>query len=259
MNIFVGSTALKHYIPSFKRKYASDIDVWTDDLEGTNSRWDVSCIPANIMDLFSEESKISGYATPGDVMTIKLSHLPYDIFWSKHSQDYLVLKMKYGYKVNEPLYSALKEHWKVVHGTKTHLSLYRTKDEFFDDYVEKQHDHDYLHELVAFPDVPVYTKVLKDGQEVLVDRNKFLELNHETQVKMFREEMNVIALERWVLNPATKGKIEFREAYSRSVKKTATALTKGWASEFICEHLEEFIKPNKEEVKYCLGVLGHNK
>lgn len=252
MKIIVGSRALIHHLPNFKRNNP-DLDIWSDGPIEKCPNVDVSLIPTEILDAFSDNSKNLGIATPEDVMTIKLSHLPYDIFWRKHSSDYLVLKMKYGYEVNYSLYEKLKPYWKEKHGNKTYLSLYKTKDQFFDDFVEKKFEHDWLHELVAYPNKPIYTECLKDGQQVAIDKKKFDGIIHDKKIKMFREEMCVIALERWVI--PSKKEISFIEAWSRSVHKTVTALTKGWASEFICENLELFVKPNLNDVKYLMSEL----
>ena len=254
MKVLVGSNAARLWIPEFR--IGKDIDWWsTEVVDGEN--FDTCVIPQNILKLMEEGSLIGGVATLNDLLTIKLSHLPYDILWKKHLNDYLVFK-KHGAQINQALYVALQQHWENVHGNKSFLSLYRTKDNFFDDYVEKEQEHDYLHELVAYPDKPVYSRCLQEGQEVMIDWDKFLAMPFEQQVKMFREEINVIATERWLLPTKDSGKITFREAYSKSLHKTVTALTKGKASRFLCENIEEFIRPNRKEVEYMFSVLNIN-
>ena len=254
MKVLVGSNAARLWIPEFR--IGKDIDWWsTEVVDGEN--FDTCVIPQNILKLMEEGSLIGGVATLNDLLTIKLSHLPYDILWKKHLNDYLVFK-KHGAQINQALYVALQQHWENVHGNKSFLSLYRTKDNFFDDYVEKEQEHDYLHELVAYPDKPVYSRCLQEGQEVMIDWDKFLAIPFEQQVKMFREEINVIATERWLLPIKDSGKITFREAYSKSLHKTVTALTKGKASRFLCENIEEFIRPNRKEVEYMFSVLNIN-
>ena len=252
MKILVGSKAAKIHIPTFRE--GNDVDYWS-----LEKLWncDSSIIPKEIVPLFEHDSLVNRCATLNDLLTIKLSHLPYDIQWKKHLNDYLMFK-KHGAQINQALYVALQQHWENVHGNKSFLSLYRTKDNFFDDYVEKEQEHDYLHELVAYPDKPVYSRCLQEGQEVMIDWDKFLAMPFEQQVKMFREEINVIATERWLLPTKKSGKITFREAYSKSLHKTVTALTKGKASRFLCENIEEFIRPNRKEVEYMFSVLNIN-
>jgi hypothetical protein len=96
---------------------------------------------------------------------------------------------------------------------------------------------------------------LKDGEKVAIDKEKFNVMLHDKKIQMFREEMCVIALERWVI--PSKGHINYADAWFRSVHKTVTQLTKGWASEFICENLEFFIKPNHREVKFALDQIKY--
>lgn len=252
MKILVGSKAAKIHIPTFCE--GNDVDYWS-----LEKLWncDSSIIPKEIVPLFEHDSLVNRCATLNDLLTIKLSHLPYDILWKKHLNDYLMFK-KHGAQINQALYVALQQHWENVHGNKSFLSLYRTKDNFFDDYVEKEQEHDYLHELVAHPNKPMYIQCLQDGQEVMIDWDKFLAMPFEQQVKMFREEINVIAAERWLIPTKDSGKITFREAYSKSLHKTVTALTKGRASRFLCENIEEFIRPNRKEVEYMFSVLNIN-
>lgn len=250
MKIVVGSTAAMFRLPEFKRKGHVDHDVWSDNIDElpTGKGYDGGVFSSEIMDAFEPASKTDGYASLNDLYTIKLSHLQFDIFWHKHLNDLLVFKLKYGAKKNERLYELLKEHWKEFHGNKEFLNLYRTKDEFFDDYVQKPYDHDYLHELVAYPNKPVYTLCLKDGQDVAIDKTKFDMLSFDQKVRMFREEIAVIANERYMINPDCAGKFRYITAWSKSLHKTVTALTKNWASEFLCENIELFLKPNGEEV-----------
>lgn len=254
MMILVGSLAASQQLPNFKRAYSQDLDVWHDEIfvPDAGNGIDPGEMPKNIMDSFEVESKESGVATLNDLLTIKLAHLPYDIFWHKHLNDYLVFK-KYGGTVNKPLYEALKEYWKIYHKNKPYLNLYRTKDKFFDDFVKKKFDHDYLHEMVSYPEKPMYTHCLMDGQDVMIDYDKFMKLTFEQQVQMFMEEITVIAYERWVI--PSNGNISFFVAYGRSLHKTVTTLTKNWATEFLCENIEMFLKPRIDMTHHIENII----
>ena len=191
-------------------------------------------------------------ATIDAIYTLKLSHLPWDIKWQKHKSDILRLQ-KLGAKKIVKLYDALIKHWESVNTDKDRLNLYKKKSDFFDDYVPYVYDHDYLHEVVALPDKPIYSLCLKDGQEVAIDKDKFFALPFEQQLRMFQEEVTVIAAERWLI-PKRKKKFHWLKAYSLSVHKTVTALTKGWATQFMIDNLDYYIRPNKE-----LFIKLHNK
>ena len=249
MKIIVGSTALKHF--GLNRSEPKDVDVWTDNESDLIAGTDSHLIPSHILLLVPRKD---WYATPDAIYTIKCSHAEYSIKWQKTKLDILWLKAN-GCKLIQPLYDLLKIHWKNVHGNKEFLSLNQNKEQFFTDNVTYVYDHDYLHELVAFPNKPMYTNCLKDGQEVLIDKDKFFKMSFENQIRMFREEITVIAAERWLINPYWKGKMSWYKAYILSLEKTVTRLTKGWASEFIILNLEHFIRPDYSYFKHLIETL----
>lgn len=248
MKVVVGSTAARYW--GFGRE-PKDLDIWTDsdaDIKG-----DVKIIPTTILNLINTKN---GYACLDDLYTIKCSHSGWsNPMWSKNKQDVLLLKSK-GCKLNKELYNSLVLFWKEELGDKSFLSLDRDKEDFFTDHVKYIYNHDYLHEVVSGDNPPVYTRVLKEGNDVLIDKEKFDNLSFEEQVDMFKEEITVIALERWVLNPHWKGKVSWFKAHSLSLQKTITTLTKNWATDFIVLNLEHFIKPDYTLYSKALNLEG---
>ena len=69
-----------------------------------------------------------------------------------------------------------------------------------------------LHELVSYPNPPMYTHCLKDGHDVLIDKKKFDTMLFEDQIRMLGEEITVI-WQRWLIDPKYKGKISWFRAY----------------------------------------------
>lgn len=203
--------------------------------------FDTIIVPQNIIDLIKHKN---GYATVDSCYTIKKSHLMYDINWQKHKHDYIEMKFWYHAEIIPELFEALMEYWKQQNGNKKFLSLYKTKKDFFDDNVNYVYDHDELHKAVAFPDEPVYTLCLKDGEEVAIDKSKFFNLSFDKQLRMFQEEISVIAAERWMIPEGRN--YHWIKAYSLALHKTVTSLTKNWASLFIIDNLDWFVKPNKQ-------------
>lgn len=248
MKIIVGSTALQYF--NLNRRKPLDVDYWHTSDEAPPGG-DSVVMPEHIMNLVDH---VDGYATPNMIYTIKLSHSIYDIHWEKTKLDIIWLKAS-GCEVYVDLYLALKEHWKKTHGNKNFLSLNKTKEDFFTDNVNYVLDHDYLHELVAYPNPPMYTHCLKDGHDVLIDKKKFDTMSFEDQIRMLREEITVIAAERWLIDPKYKGKISWFRAYLFSLRKTVTTLTKGSYSYFIMENIEHFIKPDYSYFKHLLETL----
>ena len=72
---------------------------------------------------------------------------------------------------------------------------------------------------------------------------------------MFREEITVIAIERWLVHDNS---ISWYQAYTLSLKKVITRLTKKWACDFIIFNLDEFIRPDYSYFEKALDTLGLN-
>lgn len=244
MKVVVGSTALAKHKPY---RTPLDLDIWTDEPCKKEQGMDIKTIPTHILALLTPTN---GVASLNDLYTIKCSHLGWNSpNWTKHKLDILYMK-SVGAQLKPKLYKSLVEFWKTELGNKPYLSLDKSKEDFFTDNVTYQVDHDWLHEQVAYPNKPVYTLCLKEGKDVLIDHDKFIKLPKEQQLLMFREEITVIAIERWLLNP--KSDLSWVQAYHRSLHKTVTTLTKGWATEFIIMNMEYFNKPKYKHFKHAL-------
>ncbi|UZV41312.1 hypothetical protein vBVpaMR16F_246 [Vibrio phage vB_VpaM_R16F] len=258
MWIVVGSSALNQERFNIKFRKSKDVDIWTTEKECYNlfkskgKPFDVKVLPREIYNLVETDGI---YATPNSIYTIKCSHLGWNNpVWNKHKSDIINLKNQ-GCVLIPELYSKLTEFWKTELGDKSFLSLRQDKKNFFNDNVTYVYDHDWLHEQVAYPNKPIYTKCLMENEDVLIDKSKFDKLTFSEQVRMFREEITVIAIERWLVNPKTKGKYSWVQAYNLSLKKTITQLTKSWATDFIVQNLEEFIKPDYSYFKHTLNLI----
>lgn len=257
--IIIGSRALQEYsvslngIPALTFRKHKDVDVlvWNDESEKyckEELKYDTIKITENIFRSL-QWIRISGikYAAPDSIYTLKCSHLGWDINWNKHKNDVLYLKSK-GCKLNGWLYILLTDYWKEKNGNLPHLDFYKTKKDFFDDAVIKIYDHDYLHELVAYPNKPIYIDCLADGYEVLIDYDKFLALSEENKIRFFQEEIAVIAAERWLIpldwRVDYRNKYSIQKAWELAVHKTIVALTKDWMTDFLIFNIEKFVKPN---------------
>lgn len=265
MRILVGSRALAYH--EIERTSPKDFDYWV--LEGSGipekrKAHDYHIVPESVFGaVMVIDNKYSPYvhkdesclvASEDSLYTIKCSHFQWDIHWEKTKADILWLKAK-GCKLIPELYHVLVEHWKKEHGDKSFLSLKQDKDDFFNDHVTYVYDHDYIHELVAYPNKPMYTHVLQDGEDVLICKKKFDSLPFNAKVRLFREEIASIAAERWLINPHWKGKVTWVQAHHFALKKTIISLTKNWASDFIIHNLEEFVKPDYSYFKHLIETL----
>tara|TARA_R110000851_G_scaffold113976_1_gene238844 strand:- start:22 stop:1191 length:1170 start_codon:yes stop_codon:yes gene_type:complete len=251
--IIVGSTAAAYR--GISRKGVSDLDIWVSEKEDNLQMGDIHILPEEVLSSIPCEGV---YPTANALYTIKCSHLAWDIHWEKTKSDILYMKGK-GCVLIPELYHTLKRHWAIEKGNKDFLSLNKKKEDFFDDHVTYVHDHDYLHTLVARAGVPMYLSCLKEGHKVLTDHEKFCSMSHADQVRMFREEITVIACERWLTNPFWYGKVSWYKAYQLSLKKVITSLTKNWACDFLIHHLEEFVAPDYSYFENLLNKLNLEK
>lgn len=238
--LLIGSQALAR--AGLKPREPRDTDFWKVG-EGTAIKGrgvEIHYVPQDILDLVEQSEP--NVASPNAVYTIKCSHANWDIHWQKTMSDIRYLRKK-GAKKDVKLYSALYKHWLLVHDNKSRLSLAKTKEDFFTDGVQYIIDHDKLHEIVAPMGVPMYTIVRKEGEEVLIDREKFNNLEKYSQLRLFLEEVHVIMAERYLI--PTNFEMSNIEAYHRALKKTIVDLTKNWAHEFMVDNYE-FYMYNRE-------------
>lgn len=233
----IGSWAMHHWFGDevrvgndfdvFTKDYVPDWDIfWHDDL----AKWDWGSV-----------------ATPDELYTLKISHSAWNLHgtWRKHMSDCIFLSRK-GAKFIPELYEILYPIWEEIHGPKrVHLDM--TKDEFFADRIVRVYDHDSLHVSVAYYDRPIYERILKDGQQIAVDRAKWDALPFGDQIKCAREEIYANALERRVIPQNYKGSPT--AAYAWAVQQTITSLSKGWFSLFCALNYDELRVPDVDYVK----------
>lgn len=212
MQLIFGSTALKHWIPELKRT-PRDLDI----IGFGKSTKEIEYHFNPAFDYIFKNNKDSKYVDLNFLYTIKCSHLHYDINWDKHCIDIMLMQSK-GCELDEELYSLLMKDWENIHGKKR-VNLNQSKDQFFTKYVTRLIDHDTLHEMIAIKDEPIYKKILKDGKEILTDKNKWDNLSHNDKLLCILEEVYVTAFERWSDLPPTISKMKAMKLYCTSLAK----------------------------------------
>lgn len=239
MKILIGSQALRHWYPDSREPH--DIDYFSDhDIDGAERFWHPR------FDGYSWENEI---ASPRELYTIKVSHAFWfhgDRKWWKHMYDVKFLQDKGITRPIPALYNMLYDVWEERHGKKKAF-LNVPAEEFFNERVERIYDHDSIHRSIAYYERPLYERILKDGHEVMVDREKFEALTLEDKFRLVREEVYATALER-VLIPRNYAPSP-RGAYNYAMRKTITSFSKGWFPKFIVLHWTELYKPDVDYVK----------
>lgn len=233
MDVLIGSQALAKYIDlsandedyfSDTRSKSFNVDVFYDDRLEAWEPW--------------RDAKV---ATLDELYTIKLSHQFWDLHgtWWKHL-GMLGLMQQHGAQPIPELFGILYPIWEDLHGAKpAHLQ----EDGFFGPQVNRVYEHDDLHTIMAYGDKPLYEKILKDNHRVVVQKSKFDTLTDEEKLNLVREEVEVIALERWLIPEDMHG--SYSRAYRDAYKHLVTSLTKGWFALFALENHQTLSKPNR--------------
>lgn len=216
--VLVGSEAIKYWFPDFHRK-PKDTDFIVRDVpmfKEPKTEYLINPVlcdyPLAILDA-------------DRLLTLKASHLFWDISWDKHMFDVQFL-LKQGCNINLPLFHELYQYWQTTIHINRRSNLTMEADSFFNNALKK-YDHDYLHTLIN--PVPAYTKVLKDGQEVEPDETKFASFSFVDKKALVQEEVMVMAYERLAGRTYTA-------AYSWMLKKFLMNHAPLWEAIWIIEN-----------------------
>jgi hypothetical protein len=163
----------------------------------------------------------------------------------KTRRDYFTLMNYLGYGV-EGLDPELLAWYKVREKetyTYSHPKLNQDKADFFrkEDAGIYVYDHDTIHKSVARdPEVPAYTKYMKDGAQVACDKSKFFALPEQVRLDGVLEEALVLALERSQI--PFKGKVDPKRSFDMALFKVCTSITSGWFREFAYNNFDRVQK-----------------
>ena len=236
MYVITGSTAVNHHIPTFRE--GPDVDGFYLDEPPkilTLKHNDFSQLSSGLFEILYNNST-DNILSLNALYNLKLSHIFWDVNHQKTINDVIFFQNS-GCTVDPSIFYPFKEYWSHIHGDKSFLNLKRTKDSFFDDYVRKRIDHDQIHELIAKYDRPLYTMCLAEGEEVLLDYHKFEQLSMEDQLHLIREEIIVIAIERFGIPKQFRWPSGI--CYRNSLSLTLTNLMKGEFGDFLAFNLNK--------------------
>ncbi len=256
-SIIIGSNAMKLWFSDFNRE-PKDIDIMYDSelikgkfkvnlhlpKESTNKK--IEYLQCDLVSLLDD---YNGFITPESLLTLKMSHIFWDINFDKHMWDIQFL-IKKGVKYNNDIFLQLYQYWNTYHGRNKRSDLKMSAEDFFDNALKCPHDHDYLHTLINI--TPTYTKVLRDGCEVEPDENKFNSFSHEDKINLVKEEIYVMAYERYY-------DMGYRHAYGKMLKKFLLSHAPLWEALFVIENWIELNNPKqiinfKEIINGKLGI-----
>ncbi len=171
------------------------------------------------------------------------SHLWRDYKWDSHIAKYhlfiipLLGNLKH---LDDPL---MKERIKLTKEAypQGNPNLMQANEDFFDDNVKKVYDHDYLHELLAYEERPMFEKLKRpEGFEsAWCEKDLWLGLSDTNKLQCVAEETQVIAAERFLIPTNWEG--NYKQAYYKALKKVCTTLCSGWFRDYTIDHFPQVV------------------
>ena len=263
--VLIGSRALNYWKPERKITPCTDWDVISYGQHAGCEVHDPNLVNNN---------RIVGYAsnrwvtlpdgTEARVMSmlglaiIKRSHLWRDLSFQKHIADF----HKHGLKQvldevdknKHPIVQIdLEERTQSTHKEfpQGHPNLMQPVAEFFDDAVTKKYDHDVLHEMFAYYDKPLYTRLQKNPELAWCSKDLWYNLSPDDKVKCIAEEVQVIAAERFLI--PKDWNFPHKLAFIKALDKVCTTLCSGYfrdaAIDFYPEVINLFDKSRFDSVQ----------
>lgn len=172
----------------------------------------------------------------------------------------LAIKLSHRYKKNNPFFRKTMHHIRFLRNKDVRLTPYLedivklrqketlsynhpkldvTKNTFFNDTIYTL-DHDSIHRAVALADRPAYTFYMKDGSEVMVDKEKFFALPEAIKLAGVYEETCVLALERSQV-PNNFQNVSSEHSFMMALEKVCTSITSGWFREYAWENYHKVV------------------
>lgn len=248
-NLLIGSRALEYWSADFKCKPNADWDIISlheikDDTKRIEHHAFNALGSSDLQRYASEHTiEIAGQlvhiVNPIGLTIIKRSHLWRDLSFQKHITHYHKHLAKYraGFKKSDEIILKHRTKLTIQAYPQGHPSLKKSVEDFFDDYVEKKYNHDYLHELVAYHDKPLYTQLQRDSSSAWCDKDLWDKLSTDDKIKCVAEEAQVIAIERFLV--PSNWNYAPRHAYLKALDKVCTTLCSGWFRDFAIDNYPE--------------------
>jgi hypothetical protein len=233
--LIIGSTAMRHHFPDFNRE-PKDVDYAVEDANYFTSSREVEYLENPVLFKYVKDGQV--YIDPDMLLSLKMSHLFFDINWAKHMWDVQFLLNK-GCTYDMVLIQELYDFWKAFHPRHRRSDLNMSKEEFFTNSVNyDEHEHDFLHTFIN--PIPTYTKILADGKDVEISEDKFNNLNFEDKLNVVREEVYVMAYERYKTD-------HYAVANAKMLKKFIMQHAPMWMFPFV---VKNYVSLNRANINF---------
>jgi hypothetical protein len=191
---------------------------------------------------------LEAWVAPVEVLYhTKRSHIYWAVHWQKNIADMHLLKEYCGHaelRKWDAYYEARLKENEAKFGPRFQANLNQPNEKFFaksERSLNRQFEHDELHEIVKYYDRPLYEEFKEDKSKALMNFAMFYNAEHIKKLRCVREEAMVIALERYII---TGKETDSVKAYQRALQRICTNLTSGWFREFAIDHWAEISTPD---------------
>ena len=207
MKLLIGSRALAHWDNTIKLKESTDWDIISfEQIEGAEFH-DANFLNNSVFLKYASDDVIKfnehelRVVNPIGLAIIKRSHLWRDLSFDKHITHYQNHLSKYRSQFSEDDERVLTERTTLTHKEfpQGYPKLNKTVSDFFDDAVTKKFDHDELHQILAFNDVPMYTKMQRDSGLAWCEKDMWDNFSELEKQQCVAEETYVISVERFMV------------------------------------------------------------
>lgn len=252
MPVLIGSRALNFWNPSFDLVQKNpDWDVISETSISGCEHHPVDFLNNREMLIFASpyiiELPNGGFAyvmTLAGLGIIKRSHLHRDLSFGKHITHYhkhglhdVVSKFKNDSKQKKFLLNRIDLTKKQF--PQITPNLMKPTQEFFSDYVVKKYDHDWLHELYAYNEVPMYIKMQRDNTLAWCHKDMWDTFSYLEKLQCVAEEVYVISTERFLV--PSEFTFPRKTAFMKSLEKVCTTLCSGFFRDFAIENYPQIV------------------
>ena len=245
-HLIIGSTAMKHWFGDDFNREPKDLDIVVNSSRGYKSTKGVEYLENPVILKYQK----TGYLKPDLLLTLKMSHMFWDFNWKKHMWDIQFL-IDRGYKHDPKIMKELVAYWEETKPKIRRSNLDMSAKDFFSNAVNKdEHEHDFLHTLIN--PVPMYTRLLRDGCEVELDKRKWDALNHQEKYDVVFEETAVMAYERYK-------KSYYKAGYERQLEQNIIKHFPKYIAEFAILNYKEVVKPKFNFINTIKNGLQKNQ
>lgn len=187
--------------------------------------------------------EVDEVCNPYGLAIIYRSHLWREYKWDSHIAKYFLYVVPLLANNNHLEDSLLKERIKLtkVAYIQGNPNLMQSNEDFFDDKVVRVYDHDYLHELFAYEDRPMFERLKKPDnfESAWCEKDLWQDLSDLQKLQCVAEETQVIASERFLI--PKDWDFSSKRAYYMALKKVCTTLCSGWFRDYAIDHFPEIL------------------